>query len=83
MAQTLWVNLYRAGWFHRLGKAGNCDVHAGDCYLSEQDARAAIDPPSHYLGTVSFQWEGEPFVANPPDSVPVPLSVSRKLRASV
>lgn len=83
MAQKVWINLYRAGWFHRMGKPGNCDVHAGDCYLSEEQARADVEPKSHYLATVSFVWEGEPMQANPIDSVPTPLSVTRRIAVAL
>lgn len=79
MAQckTFWMNVYRSGWFHRQGKPGVCDIHAGDFYEDEKTAKEQIDPPSHYLCTVPVELPVE-CRANPPDSVPVPLSVSRK-----
>lgn len=74
-----WMNIYRSGYFHREGKPETLDCHSGDFYDTEEQAKAVIDPPSHYLGTVSFEWEDkEGITLNPVDSVPVPLSVSRK-----
>lgn len=78
MKTTMWMNIYRNGWFHRANKPRNCNLHGGDCYLSEELAKADIDPPSHYITTVSFEYEGEDVFTNPDDATPVPLSVSRK-----
>src|SRR5690606_19357407 len=73
------VNIYRAGWFHREGKPGNMDRHTGDIYETYDQAVADIDPPSHYIATVGISWaDVEDVRANPLDSEPVPLSVSRK-----
>jgi hypothetical protein len=77
--QTLWMNVYRAGFYHRAGKPGCTDLHAGDFYTSEESAKQQINPASHYLATVSFQWLGEPAQENPADSQPVPLSVTRRM----
>lgn len=52
MAVTAWINVYRSGYFHTCGKPGCPDIHGGDIYLDKDDAVKAIDPPSHYLGTV-------------------------------
>lgn len=74
-----WMNIYRSGFFHREGKPLTLDVHSGDFYDTEELAKAAIDPPSHYRGTVSFEWDDvENIQTNPADSVPTPLGVSRK-----
>lgn len=75
--QTLWMNVYRAGFYHRANKPGCLDIHAGDFYTSEESARRQAGPESHYLGTVSFEWTGEVLHENPDGSVPVPLHVSR------
>lgn len=73
------VNIYRSGWFHREGKPLTMDRHTGDIYESYEQAIKDIDPPSHYIATVGISWlDVENVRANPADSVPVPLSVSRK-----
>ncbi len=73
-----WMNVYRSGWFHREGKPDTLNRHAGDLYTDYDHAIRDIDPVSHYIATVPVQWD-EPTVQveNAPDSVPVPLSVSR------
>lgn len=79
------VNIYRAGWFHRAGKPGNLDRHTGDIYDTYEKALASIDPPSHYVATVGISWvDTEDVQPNPDDSVPVPIRESRKaaLRAA-
>ncbi len=77
------INIYRAGWFHREGKPGNIDRHAGDIYLDYEEALKNIDPPSHYIATVPVEWEDEEVLAvNPADSIPTPLGVSRKAHAA-
>lgn len=77
------VNIYRNGWFHREGKPGNMDRHTGDIYDSYAEAVGDIDPPSHYIATVGISWlDVEDVQPNPADSVPVPLSVSRKAYAA-
>lgn len=80
--QTLWMNVYRAGYFHRANKPGCLDMHAGDFYTSEASARAQASPMSHYIGTVSFQWVGPLQHENPPDARPVPLHVTRAFHPS-
>jgi hypothetical protein len=73
------MNIYRNGFFHREGKPGNIDIHGGDAYDTKELALQFVDPPSHYLTTIPFEWDdAEGLVTNPPDSVPTPLSVSRK-----
>lgn len=74
-----WMNIYRSGHFHREGKPNTYDRHAGDIYASREEALAQIDPPSHYIDTVAFGWmDEEDIQVNPPESVPVSLSASRK-----
>lgn len=82
-AQTLWMNVYRAGWFHRAGKPRNVDLHAGDFYVSRDAAVVDIDPPTHYLATVPFEYFGPVQHANPDDSVPTPLAYSRRMDAAI
>lgn len=73
------MNIYRSGYFHRKGKPGTCDRHAGDLYLSEEAAKADIDPPSHYICTVPVTWEDHADLqCNPVGSVPTPLHISRR-----
>ena len=73
-----WMNVYRNGWFHRAGKPGNMDRQSGDFYASKEDAKAHIDPVTHYIDTVSFEWEDYEVVnPNPADSEPIPLRISR------
>lgn len=73
------VNIYRSGWFHREGKPLTLDRHTGDIYDSYEQAIKDIDPPSHYIATVGISWvDPENVKPNPADSVPTPLSVSRK-----
>lgn len=80
--RTSWMNIYKSGFFHREGKPLTLDCHAGDFYDTKAQAVAVIDPPSHYLATVSFEWDDvDNIQTNPADSVPVPLSVSRKRHA--
>lgn len=78
--RTLWMNVYRSGWFHREGKPDTLDCHAGDFYETREAAEAAIDPPHHYVATVSFELTAAPALlrANAADSTPVPLSESRR-----
>lgn len=73
------INIYRSGYFHREGKPGNMDRHSGDVYAEYEEAVKHIDPPTHYVSTIPIEWEDmEQCVVNPPDSVPVPITVSRK-----
>lgn len=81
--QTLWMNLYRAGYFHREGKPGCVDIHPGDCYETREEAEADVEPRSHYLATVPFTWFGPAVHANPADSIPTPLSASRRMHAAI
>ncbi len=77
--RTSWMNIYKSGFFHREGKPLTLDCHSGDFYDTKDQALAVIDPPSHYLATVSFEWDDvDNIQTNPADSVPVALSVSRK-----
>ena len=79
--QTLWMNVYRSGWFHRAGKPLTLDIHAGDFYCSEESARAAIDPPAAYVATVPFTFTGPVQRENAADSQPLPISATRRLFA--
>lgn len=73
------VNIYRSGFYHRMGKPNLLDRHTGDIYDTREEAIKQIDPPSHYIGTTGISWvDVEDVQSNPADSVPVPLSVSRK-----
>lgn len=73
------VNIYRSGWFHRKGKPNTLDRHTGDIYDSLEQAIKEINPASHYIATVGISWVDEENVQpNPPDSVPVPISETRR-----
>lgn len=74
-----WMNVYRAGWFHRENKPNGFDRHSGDFYETKELAMADVEPASHYIDTVSFVWEDfEVVKTNPADAVPIPLATSRK-----
>jgi hypothetical protein len=78
---TLYMNLYKAGWFHRKGKPGTVDIHPGDFYPNRGKAVAEIDRPELYLGTIPFEYEvpeDSLLVVNDENSVAIPLSVSRR-----
>ncbi|CAN7620466.1 hypothetical protein LJR290_004683 [Variovorax sp. LjRoot290] len=78
MKITGYINLYRSGWFHRQGKPGAFDLHAGDVYPTLESALRDIEPRTHYLATVPVCWQSDQDMApNPATSAPVPLSVSR------
>ena len=80
MQRQYWMNVYKSGWFHREGKPLTLDRHAGDFYETREQAIKDIEPASHYIATVPFIYDepDEDLRANPADSVPTPLSVSRK-----
>ena len=78
-----WVNLYRAGYWHRRGKPGVTDVHAGDLYATEEAARRDVEHDKMYLGTYevripAYVADMNPaFRVNSEDSEPIPLSRTR------
>jgi hypothetical protein len=75
---TGYINLYRSGWFHRQGKPGAFNLHAGDVYPTLESARRDIEPRTHYLATVPVCWQADQeMTPNPGNSTPIPLSVSR------
>lgn len=78
--QRLYMNVYRAGFYHRQGKPGHCNIHAGDFFPSEELAKAYAATKAGYLGTVSFDMpvpDGTVVLANPEGSIPTPLSETR------
>lgn len=78
--QRLYMNVYRAGFYHRQGKPGHTNLHAGDFFTSRMAALNAIVPDVGYIDTVAFDMPvlaGCTVTENPPDSVPTPLSVTR------
>jgi hypothetical protein len=78
MKQTLYINLYRSGWYHRQGKPDTTNLHAGDVYTSERLALENAEPDKGYVTTVPFEVDFPGTVlSNPSTSAPVPLSVSR------
>lgn len=76
---TGYMNVYRSGWFHRQGKPGAFDRHAGDIYPTMAAAMENIEPRSHYLATTSVTWWEDSLVqANSQDSNPVSLATTRR-----
>jgi len=74
-----YMNVYRSGYFHREGKPGGYNRHAGDFYPTEAAAKADIEPLSHYICTVAIEWPEEAQIeVNAADSKPVPLAVTRQ-----
>lgn len=79
MLKNGYMNIYRSGYFHRENKPGMLNRHAGDIYTDREEAVKQIFPRSHYICTVSVEWEdSEDCVVNPLNSIPVPLNLSRK-----
>jgi hypothetical protein len=78
MKQTLYINLYRAGWYHRQGKPNTTNLHGGDVYTSERLAMENAEPDRGYITTVPFEVDmpGAVF-ANPATSEPTPLYKTR------
>ena len=54
-----YINVYRSGFWHKAGKAGAFDRHAGDIYPDSDSAVDAIEQPHLYVATVPVQWEDE------------------------
>jgi hypothetical protein len=79
---TGWMNIYRAGFYHRAGKPGVYDRHPGDLYPTREAALADIEPRHLYVGTVSVSWweDAQPHT-NSASSVPVPVATSRRILA--
>lgn len=76
------MNIYRSGHFHRIGKANAYNRHPGDIYALYSDAVADIDFSAGYISTVPVSWEDpEDVQPNPADSQPVPLSKTRRRNA--
>lgn len=76
-----YLNVYQSGYYHRKGKPGQYNCHPGDLYPTREAAVADVDPDAAHL------YMGTYFVAipvsvlgncNPSDSVPTPLSVTRR-----
>jgi hypothetical protein len=71
--QTVWLNVYRSGYYHRAGKPTATNLHGGDLYVSYADATAAIQHDRGYITTVSFQMPvpaDTHIYRNPENSVP-------------
>lgn len=75
-----YVNIYRAGKFHRVNKPGTCNVHPGDIYLSVEDAMKNIDDEAGYIGTTTIEWEQSfPLTRVPDTAVPIPLAQTQQM----
>lgn len=58
-----WINIYKAGYWHKPGKVDAFDRHAGDIYPSKEAAHEHIERPDLYVDTVLVEWtdpEGMP-----------------------
>lgn len=86
--RTVYINLYRQGWYHRQGKAGTLPFHAGDTYPTEEAALADIDPEAPYIATVPLELGAavgagalspSDFHPYPAWGHPVPLSTTRAI----
>lgn len=75
---TVYMNLYKQGWYHRAGKPRTLSIHPGDLYETRAAAVADIDPAAPYVGTVAVELGSIPFVAYEDWSIPVPLYATRK-----
>lgn len=76
------LNVYQSGYYHRRGKPNQYNCHPGDLYPTYDGAVADVDPnAAHlYLGTFEVNIPAALLGdCNPPDSVPTPLSVSRRV----
>ena len=75
------INIYRSGHFHRVGKPGMYDRHPGDIYATYEQAVADIDPKHLYITTIPVVWyeANEPH-CNATTSTPVPLKDSRRVQ---
>jgi hypothetical protein len=78
--QRLYMNVYRSGYYHRQGKPGHCNLHAGDFFTDEMEALRCAEPDKGYIETVAFDMpvpDGCVILANPEGCVPTPLHVTR------
>jgi hypothetical protein len=80
------MNIYASGHYHRKGKPGVTDYHGGDLYATEAQARYDAEPEKGYVFTVKLYIPAAAakalnIRANGPESVPVPLSLTRSKRA--
>lgn len=77
-----YLNVYQSGYYHRLNKPGQFNCHPGDLYPTYEGAVDDVDPEARhlYLGTFEVNIPAALLGdCNPPDSVPTPLSVSRRV----
>lgn len=76
-----YLNVYQSGYYHRKGKPGQYNCHPGDLYPTHEAATQDVDPDAAhlYLGTFFVDIPSELLgPCNPSDSVPVPLSQTRR-----
>jgi hypothetical protein len=76
-----YLNVYQSGYYHRRGKPGQYNCHPGDLYPTYDGAVEDVDPSARhlYLGTFEVNIPAALLgPCNPPDSVPVPLSQTRR-----
>jgi hypothetical protein len=76
------MNIYASGHYHRKGKPGVTDYHGGDLYATEEQARYDAQPEKGYVFTAKLDIpasvaEALNIRANGPESVPVPISLTR------
>lgn len=78
--QRLYMNVYRAGYYHRQGKPGHCNLHAGDFFTDEMQALRCAQPENGYIETVGFDMPvptGCVILSNPEGCEPTPLHQTR------
>lgn len=61
-----WINIYKSGLYHSVGKPGAFDRHGGDVYATFDASQQAIHPQELYVATLPVVWiEPELIHANP------------------
>ena len=76
MTQRLWINIYRAGHYHRQGKPDHCNIHGGDLFTTESLALENVERGAGYVATVSLDMpvpDGCVVLTNPEGSQPSSL----------
>ena len=78
--QRLWINIYRAGHYHRQGKPGHANIHGGDLFTTEALAKEHAERAHGYVATVSVDMpvpEGCTVLVNAEGTEPTPLRETR------
>lgn len=74
------INLYVSGFFHRMGKPNQFNVHPGDLYPTRAAAEDDVSPTDLYIGTVEVLIPDDLQIGehNPPWSQPEPLEKTKE-----